>query len=328
MTCQAIQSQRWTWCSAMAELAPAKRALPLRAPRPDEHDALLRFIATLNQPGEQHCLHFAGTVVGIRADIERDRVDLGTDFLLAADARGWLGTAGLSRDGEQGWLLGPWTRDAGDCATRSILLRALMQRPGLALLRSFSDVRCVAINAELASAGFRPRGAGQVMQAERSAYGGPDAAQSNHAVGPAIDTDEAALAELHREEFPGSWLAAEDLLSHARKHGQMLVVRDAAHGLLGSLCLTFNTAVPEADVEFLAVRSIARRRGIGRALLQAALREAFRGSRCERVNLVVSDTNPDARRLYEASGFVHLFSGIGMRWAAEVAVAVDEWANP
>jgi ribosomal protein S18 acetylase RimI-like enzyme len=288
----------------------------------------VRFIATLNQPGEQHCLHFAGTVAGIRADIERDGVDLSADFLLAADAGGWLGTAGLSRDGGQGWLLGPWTREAGDCATRTILLQALMQRPGLALLRSFSDVRCVVINAELASAGFRPRGGGQVMQAERSAVGMPDAVRSDHVVGAAIDTDEAALAELHLEAFPGSWLAAEDLLSYARKHGKMLVARDTAQGVLGSLCLSVNSSVPEAEVEFLAVRSAARRRGIGRALLQAALQEAFRGSRCDRVNLVVGDADPDARRLYEASGFEHLFSGIGMWWAADVAAAGDDRVNP
>jgi ribosomal protein S18 acetylase RimI-like enzyme len=311
----------------MADSASPGPALPLRAPRPDERDALLEFIAVLNQPGEQHCLHFADTVVGIRADIERDEIDLGTDFLLATDASGWLGTAGLSRDGEQGWLLGPWARDATDGATRRALLQALMQRPGLALLRSFSDVRCVAINAELASAGFVPRGGGQVMQAHRSAWRESDAVLSDHAVGAAIDTDDAALADLHRAEFPDSWLAADDLLSHARKHGQMLVARDATHGLLGSLCLSFNSALPEADVEFLAVRSVARRRGVGRALLQAALREAFRGARCERVNLVVSDTNPDARRLYEASGFEHLFSGTGKRWAAQVDVAAGDASN-
>lgn len=305
----------------MPEPAPPAPPVPLRAPRPDEHDALLRFIAALNQPGAQHCLHFADTVVGIRADIERDDVDLGTDFLLATDDSGWLGTAGLLRDGEQGWLLGPWARDASDSATRRLLLQALLQRPGLALLRSFSDVRCVAINAELAAAGFVPRSGGQVMQAHRSAWRESAAAPSGPAVGAAIDTDEAALADLHRAEFPDSWLAAEDLLSHARKHGQMLVARDAAHGLLGSLCLSFNTALPEADVEFLAVQPAARRRGVGRSLLQAALGEAFRGARCERVNLVVSDTNPDARRLYEASGFEHLFSGIGMRWVVQGVVA-------
>ena len=301
--------------------------LPLRAPRPDEHDALLRFIAALNQPGEQHCLHLADTVAGIRADIERDEIDLGNDFLLATDASGWLGAAGLARNGEQGWLLGPWTRDANDSATRAILLQALMQRPGLALLRTFSDVRCVAINAELASAGLLPFGGGHVMQTRRSAWYDEGAALAAQTVDEAVDADEPALAELHREAFPRSWLAAEDLLPHARKHGKMLVAKDAAQGLLGSLCLSLNTALAEADVEFLAVQSAAQRSGVGRALLRAALREAFLGARCECVNLVVNDTNPNAKRLYESSGFEHLFTGVGMRWPAAADDAASGVAN-
>ncbi len=302
-------------------------AVPLRAPRPDEHEALLRFIAAKNQPGAQHCLHLADSVVGIQADIERDGVDLGNDFLLATDASGWLGTAGLQRDGDQGWLLGPWTRDADDSATRSILLQAVMQRPGLALLRSFSDVRCVAINAELASAGFGVIGGGQVMQAQRGAWRDEGAAPSTQPIGEAADADAPALAALHREAFPRSWLAAEDLLPYARKHGKMLVAKDGALGLLGSLCLSFNAALAEADVEFVAVQPAARRRGVGRALLWAALREALRDARCERVNLVVNDTNPDAKRLYEASGFEHLFSGIGMRWPAATGEAAGGAPN-
>jgi len=311
----------------MTEPGSSGTAWPLRAPRRDEHDALLHFIAAKNQPGAQHCLHFAETVAGIEADIARDGIDLGADFLLATNASGWLGTAGLQRDGDQGWLLGPWTRDAEDSATRTLLLNAVMQTPGLARLRSFSNVRCVAFNAELAAAGFELAGGGHVMQIRRSAWRDDGAAPAGPLIGEAADGDEPALAELHREAFPNNWLPAEALLAYARKHGTMLVAQDATHGLLGSLCLRFYAGVPEADVEFLAVQPAARRGGVGRALLLAALREAFRGARCEHVNLVVNDTNPDAKRLYQASGFEHLFSGVGMRWPVLAAVSVGGGAS-
>ena len=75
---------------------------------------------------------------------------------------------------------------------------------------------------------------------------------------------------------------------------------------------------------FLPSSSLRAAEALAGRFLQAALREAFRGARCERVNLVVSDTNPDARRLYEASGFEHLFSGVGMRWVAQGVVAAGD----
>lgn len=295
-----------------AHAAPSVR---LRAPRRDEVGPLLRFIAALNQPGEQHCLHLAESVPGIEADLEREGVDVCADFLLAVDAGGWRGAAGLQRDGGQGWLLGPWTRDPADAAARRALLHALCGRPDLSVLRSFSNADCSAINADLIAAGLRPTGGGHVMQAQRGAW--HDDGERVHTVAEAVDADAPALAALHREAFPGTWLAPEDLLAHARAHGRMLVVRDAAQRLLGSLCLSFNTRLPEADVEFVAVQPAARRAGVARALLRAALREAFDGGRCACVNLVVNDTNPGARRLYEASGFRHLFTGVAMRRDAD-----------
>lgn len=290
--------------------------MQLRAPRPDERDALLQFIAELNQPGAQHCLHLAESEAGIRADIERDEIDLCSAFTVAIDAAGWCGAVGLDRDGEIGWLLGPWSRAPGDTETRLALLRAVLARPGLALVRAFSDVRCVAINAELESIGFVRHSEGHVMQTQRGAWRDAGAPEPGIAIGEAVDADEPALAALHDQAFAHTWLAGEDLLAHARKHGTMLVANDAARGLLGSLCLSLNAALPEADVEFVAVQPAARGRGIGRALLRAALREAFRSGRCERVNLVVNNTNLEALRLYESSGFKHLFSGAGLRWLA------------
>ena len=137
----------------MFEPAASANGLRLRAPRADERDALLQFITGLNQPGPQHCLHLADTEAGVRADIERDAIDVCSAFLLAVAASGWRGAVGMNREGDVGWLFGPWSRDAGDSAVRQTLLRALLEAPGPAQLRAFSDVRCHAVNGSLFTGG-------------------------------------------------------------------------------------------------------------------------------------------------------------------------------
>ena len=59
----------------------------------------------------------------------------------------------------------------------------------------------------------------------------------------------------------------------------------------------------EIDVHNLAVDPAHRRRGIGKALLQAIMEEA-RQKGCSRVTLEVRKSNEAAQRLYQSLGFV------------------------
>lgn len=291
--------------------------IALRPPRSDEAAALLEFVAGLNQPGPQHCLHLADTVAGLQADFERDGIDACRDFQIAGDDQGWLGAVGLDRDGDRGWLLGPWARDPSDRALRRTLLKAVMAAPGLALVRAFPDVRCAAIIDELEAAGFVRHAEVHVMQVSR----GRQAAHSDACVGVEIgdagEGDASELAALHDGAFPKTWLPGADLLAHAREGGRLLVARDALGHCLGSVCLALYPAVAEATIEFLAVRPGLRGRRIGSALLDRAMAEAFGPGRAERVNLCVNDTNLDALRLYERRGFERLYSGAGLRWVRD-----------
>ncbi len=73
-------------------------------------------------------------------------------------------------------------------------------------------------------------------------------------------------------------------------------------------------AADEAEILTLGVVPTARRRGLGRALLDAAKAEAARrGARA--VFLEVSTHNAAARRLYLASGFVE--AGLRRRYYAD-----------
>lgn len=106
------------------------------------------------------------------------------------------------------------------------------------------------------------------------------------------------VASLERECFSSPWSEdgiAEELenpLSHF-----LVAVSDGVAGYIGvqEIC-------GEAYITNIAVTASARRKGIGRALLQAACAGA-RSRECEFITLEVRVSNASARALYESEGF-------------------------
>jgi len=116
--------------------------------------------------------------------------------------------------------------------------------------------------------------------------------------------DVASWLELVREVEPlfGPMPDFESTLRPNISRGTALCVRDAGGRVLGGVLLR---AAPHAQITWLAVRSSARRRGVGHALVASAL------SRCPPPCDVLVDTfgedngeGSPARRLYESFGFV------------------------
>ncbi len=64
------------------------------------------------------------------------------------------------------------------------------------------------------------------------------------------------------------------------------------------------TQVAQAFVAYVAVDAEARGRGVGRALVQAAIAEGRRRN-LSHISLMVSANNPAARGLYESERFLH-----------------------
>jgi ribosomal protein S18 acetylase RimI-like enzyme len=123
-------------------------------------------------------------------------------------------------------------------------------------------------------------------------------------VSEATRGDVASWLEIAREVEPlfGPMPDFESTLQRNIRRGTALCVRDPNGHVLGGMLLR---AAPHTQITWLAVRSSARRRGVGHALVAEALR------RCPPPCEVLVDTfgedslegNP-ARRLYESFGFV------------------------
>jgi ribosomal-protein-alanine N-acetyltransferase len=111
------------------------------------------------------------------------------------------------------------------------------------------------------------------------------------------DADRLALA--HAGGFPRPWERAdfEALFAGPGVFGFLALDADVPVGMV-----LMRIAAAEAEVLTLAVAPHLRRRGVGAALMTAAL-EAAGQSGAKAAFLEVGADNPGARRLYEALGF-------------------------
>jgi ribosomal-protein-alanine N-acetyltransferase len=127
-------------------------------------------------------------------------------------------------------------------------------------------------------------------------------------VGQVRSEDIAAIADIERRSFSDPWSeqSFRDVLAHSRMF--FVCARaggdgSAAHRVVGYVVAWF--AAGQGEIANLAVDPDARGRGIGSALLDAALDEA-RHQRTDEVFLEVRSSNLRARQLYESRGFAEV----------------------
>jgi len=139
---------------------------------------------------------------------------------------------------------------------------------------------------------------------------------------PAEVSDLAALAQLESACFgANAWSAGQ--LAEEFDAGRWLLVDDADDGVAGYASTSF--VAGEAELLRIAIAPAHRRRGRGRAMLNAVLSAATdRG--CSRMLLEVDASNSAAIGLYSAAGFVPVSRRRGyygsrdavvMRWSAQ-----------
>ena len=110
--------------------------------------------------------------------------------------------------------------------------------------------------------------------------------------------DVALLARLHGEAFDPEW-GRDEIVSLLAMPGAFGLLALDAGAPVGFLIA--RVAAGEAEILSLGVAPPARRRGVGRMLLDAALAAAAEGA--ERMFLEVAEDNAAARALYAAAAF-------------------------
>ncbi len=128
----------------------------------------------------------------------------------------------------------------------------------------------------------------------------------NVAIGSADDLDAVmrVMAAAFDPRFGEAWTASQCLGVLAMRGSTLHIVRDADDSLTGFALA--RTIVDECELMLLAVEPRARRRGAGRALLDAVVRDAMAAG-AKSLHLEVRSGN-DAVFLYSSAGLVQIGS--------------------
>lgn len=122
----------------------------------------------------------------------------------------------------------------------------------------------------------------------------------------ATRADRDMLAEVHAAAFETPWVG-EDIVRFAEEPGGFAIAAESDDAITGFILC--RAMAGEAEILTLAVRPSQRRRGVARALVEAAAALAART--VDAMFLEVAEDNPGAVALYETTGF----SAVGRRGA-------------
>lgn len=121
---------------------------------------------------------------------------------------------------------------------------------------------------------------------------------------PAEIADCETLSEIHGSAFRRGWSDAEfeSLLVQPGIHALLAHYRRRVGRQVAAGFILYRLAADEAEILSVAVSPDCRRRGIGRALIEEALRHAYREGAHD-IHLEVEDTNQAAIALYRRVEF-------------------------
>lgn len=222
--------------------------------------------------------------------------------------RGVIGAevdAALSR----AWVRGPVvaTAKAGTAAAECALLHAalLQALPNVQRFDAFVQVDDATLRRAARDSGYRDDLQHHVMTLRAPAAGLHWPERVVRARPEHLD----ALARLHDETFPESYLSGARLRQGLDDSHGVLLALGTAGEVLGYLVIEAKPLEREAYIDFLGVAPHARGRGLGRDLLDAAVVWGLRERGLPQVGLTVRQDRRPALGLYESAGFTEVTAG-------------------
>lgn len=279
--------------------------------------SLASFIFERNQAdGDVRCLHcHAGESEAAHADELRSLPPGNACWSAARAAGAMVGVAGAEFDQALGraWLRGPLVAAGEDYAgVAAALLAALTAQLPPAVVRqdAFVNAACTETIEFLRGQGFGD----EARHDEFLALPPAPANVLPNGVRLAVADPRwrIAIGALHESEFRAPHVTSDELFEpDAPDRLTRVALLDQAPS--GYVRAHFDAHWQEGYVDFIAVAAAARGRGVGRALLQAALQWSFGQTGARAVALTMRQDRHAARALYDAVGFRRKRTAVALR---------------
>jgi ribosomal protein S18 acetylase RimI-like enzyme len=276
----------------------------------DDHDALVALVADCQRDPARH-MTYVDTAPEAIAEYLARLARPWTDVAVVAETTAGVLAGALVGDHDTDpprvWWLGPWvatTVHRSGALAEALLLAGRERLPAHVTEEECGpDARNTTLARAAAALGFRADPASACLRVDTAALAAgdpPDGTEIGVEVGVAGPGDVAAVVALHDAAFARTHTPGHRLVS--AEGTRVLVARDAEGALLGYVATELDE-VGDCYVDYLAVDPDARRRGVGRALVAAAVTERRDRDGCTSAHLSVRVGNAGARRLYASLGF-------------------------
>ena len=283
--------------------------ITIREPLESELYPVARLIADQNSTPATQCLH-SDEIVETAYSRIRAIAEERDGAILAAVRDEIVGACACEFDLDAGraWLWGPFAADRDWKEVSEVLMSSLESRlpPAITRMDSFPNLlnqRAVEFYRGL---GFSEGEKHHVYVAERRATSSPTS------VSLLLDEYLSEAGALHESLFPDSYLTG-DGLAEKRSGPNRVFVETNGGAVLGYIVAECFEEDGEGYVHFIGVGPEARRAGVGRRLLEAALAWLFEEKGAPRTSLVVRGELTGAQALYEGAGFALKYTGLAMR---------------
>jgi ribosomal protein S18 acetylase RimI-like enzyme len=266
--------------------------------------ALVDFIVRINPKSEHHIGYFGASPADIRSAIDELAPPQHERFVLAYDGEQLVGILGAEVDAELGraWLYGPLVSHSDWQPVADSLYTAI--QPRIAAGIHEHELFCDAHNQECQRFAQRHTFT-QISDAAILHF--PRAQLAHIPLASAADLEDRYVdqfTELHSRLFPRTYFSARQIIDKRDDHANLLIAT-ADGSLQGYIFAKVDPATHAGYIDYLGVAEDARRRGIGRELVGAALHWMLADSSIQHVDLTVTASNQAALGLYTSMGFEH-----------------------
>lgn len=264
-------------------------------------EKISKFIAKLNKDKENHIGYCGDDAEEIQNSLMEDMdIPFEKSFIIASENDKIIGALGFDADMEKGnaEIWGPFIEKSGWNIAHEMWNRMMQLLPKkIKLVSMFIDKEnknCFDLAMNL---GFCKKSEENIMIFERKYIDKID-----NALPAQITADDYEdMEQLHDKVFPHTYYSGEDIIKRLNINRKVFIQKENDK-LEGYIYAEAEPEFGEGSIEFLAVNSFQRGRGIGYKLLCMALKWIFSFESINSVTLCVNSENNAALNLYNRAG--------------------------